>query len=194
MPLSLAAFTLGVVYGAWTAVQQSRIPNGAVLLLMFAVIVFLVGLVSEQISTLHFARRGGTAHECADPGSDLQRAREPADPRRAGPRPRRHAHPRAGRRLTRWHRPDRRRARATVSGAPRRHASYRSTRPGTVLSRRVSHGDRERRRRRVPDGRRPVTRSEVPAVADRGHGGRRISSSARATSPAAGSRTGHSAA
>ena len=39
----------------WTAVHQSRIPNGAVLLLMFAVIVFLVGLVSEQISTLHFA-------------------------------------------------------------------------------------------------------------------------------------------
>ena len=57
VPLSFAAFTLGVVYGAWTAVQQSRIPNGAVLLLMFAVIVFLVGLVSEQISTLHFAPR-----------------------------------------------------------------------------------------------------------------------------------------
>ena len=50
-------FRIGVVYGAWTAVQQSRIPNGAVLLLMFAVIVFLVGLVSEQISTLHFAPR-----------------------------------------------------------------------------------------------------------------------------------------
>ena len=80
----------------------------------------------------------------------------------------RHAGPRAGRRLARWHRPDRRRARATVSGAPRRHASHRSTRAGTVLSRRVSHRDRERRRCRVPDGRRPVTRSEVPAVADRG--------------------------
>ena len=30
----------------------SRIPNGAVLLLMFAVMVLLVGLVSEQISSL----------------------------------------------------------------------------------------------------------------------------------------------
>ena len=87
--------------------------------------------------------------------------------------PPRHARPRAGRRLTRWHRPDRRRARATVSGAPRRLASYcgqrglgRSYRDGFL------HRDRERRRRRVPDGRRPVTRSEVPAVADRGHGGR----------------------
>ena len=29
-----------------------KIPNGAVLLIMFAVIVFLVGLVSEQISAL----------------------------------------------------------------------------------------------------------------------------------------------
>jgi hypothetical protein len=55
VPISLGAFTLGVVYGMWTVVHQSRIPNGAVLLLMFAVIVFLVGLVSEQISTLHFA-------------------------------------------------------------------------------------------------------------------------------------------
>jgi glycosyltransferase involved in cell wall biosynthesis len=55
VPISAAAFLLGVVYGVWTVLHQSRIPNGAVLLLMFAVIVFLVGLVSEQISTLHFA-------------------------------------------------------------------------------------------------------------------------------------------
>jgi len=53
-PISAAAFLLGVVYGVWTVVQHSRIPNGAVLLLMFAVIVFLVGLVSEQISALRF--------------------------------------------------------------------------------------------------------------------------------------------
>jgi glycosyltransferase involved in cell wall biosynthesis len=53
-PISAAAFVLGLAYGAWTVAHQSRIPNGAVLLLMFAVIVFLVGLVSEQISTLRF--------------------------------------------------------------------------------------------------------------------------------------------
>ncbi len=58
MPISLSAFALGVVYGVWTVMQNSRIPNGAVLLLMFAVIVFLVGLVSEQISTLRFESRG----------------------------------------------------------------------------------------------------------------------------------------
>lgn len=53
-PISAASFVLGLAYGFWTVAQQSRIPNGAVLLLMFAVIVFLVGLVSEQISTLRF--------------------------------------------------------------------------------------------------------------------------------------------
>jgi hypothetical protein len=31
-----------------------RIPNGAVILLLFAALVFLVGLVSEQIASLRF--------------------------------------------------------------------------------------------------------------------------------------------
>lgn len=57
VPISVSAFLLGVVYGVWTVIQHSRIPNGAVLLLMFAVIVFLVGLVSEQISALRFESR-----------------------------------------------------------------------------------------------------------------------------------------
>ena len=56
-PISAAAFALGVAYGVWTVIQHSRIPNGAVLLLMFAVVVFLVGLVSEQISSLRFEGR-----------------------------------------------------------------------------------------------------------------------------------------
>jgi glycosyltransferase involved in cell wall biosynthesis len=60
VPISGAAFALGIVYGVWTVIQQSRIPNGAVLLLMFAVVVFLVGLVSEQISALRF--EGGNRH------------------------------------------------------------------------------------------------------------------------------------
>jgi glycosyltransferase involved in cell wall biosynthesis len=57
VPLSLASFALGGTYGLWTVAQHARIPNGAVLLLMFSVIVFLVGLVSEQISTLRFEGR-----------------------------------------------------------------------------------------------------------------------------------------
>jgi glycosyltransferase involved in cell wall biosynthesis len=54
VPISASAFAVGVIYGLWTVWQNSRIPNGAVLLLMFAVVVFLVGLVSEQIATLRF--------------------------------------------------------------------------------------------------------------------------------------------
>ena len=56
-PMSAVTFTLGAVYGLWTVMHQSRIPNGAVLLLMFSVIVFLVGLVSEQIASLRFEGR-----------------------------------------------------------------------------------------------------------------------------------------
>jgi glycosyltransferase involved in cell wall biosynthesis len=52
LPLSAAAFLVGLVYGTWTAAVYGKIPNGAVLLLMFSVVVFLVGLVSEQISAL----------------------------------------------------------------------------------------------------------------------------------------------
>lgn len=57
-PISAAAFAAGVLYGGWTVMHQSRIPNGAVLLLMFSVMVFLVGLVSEQIASLRFEGAG----------------------------------------------------------------------------------------------------------------------------------------
>jgi glycosyltransferase involved in cell wall biosynthesis len=54
VPLSVGAFAVGLVYGIGNYVVQSRIPNGAVLLLLFSAMVFLVGLVSEQIATLRF--------------------------------------------------------------------------------------------------------------------------------------------
>jgi glycosyltransferase involved in cell wall biosynthesis len=56
-PISALAFALGAGYGLWTVATESKIPNGAVLLLMFAVLVFLVGLVSEQIAALRIERR-----------------------------------------------------------------------------------------------------------------------------------------
>jgi glycosyltransferase involved in cell wall biosynthesis len=53
VPLAASSFTLGVAYGAYNFFLVDRkIPNGSVLLIMFAVIVVLVGLVSEQISAL----------------------------------------------------------------------------------------------------------------------------------------------
>jgi glycosyltransferase involved in cell wall biosynthesis len=75
-PVSAASLLLGIVYGAATVIQQSRIPNGAVLLLMFGVMVFLVGLVSEQISALRFEGHLGAV--TAD-GSNARRARPPYD-------------------------------------------------------------------------------------------------------------------
>jgi glycosyltransferase involved in cell wall biosynthesis len=52
LPISAVSFGIGLIYGLWTVASQRKIPNGAVLFLMFGVIVFLVGLVSEQISAL----------------------------------------------------------------------------------------------------------------------------------------------
>ena len=53
-PISVASFLLGTLYGLLNFALYGRIPNGAVILILFAVIVFLVGLVSEQISSLRF--------------------------------------------------------------------------------------------------------------------------------------------
>ena len=57
LPISLALFTLGTAYAAWTIATQSHVTNSSVLLIMMAVIVFLVGLVSEQISAMRFESR-----------------------------------------------------------------------------------------------------------------------------------------
>ena len=57
LPLSIASFVLGAAYALWTIATQSHVTNSSVLLIMLAVIVFLVGLVSEQISTLRFEGR-----------------------------------------------------------------------------------------------------------------------------------------
>jgi glycosyltransferase involved in cell wall biosynthesis len=56
-PLSALTFLIGAAYGTWNFIYHARIPNGAVLLLMFSVIVLLVGLISEQIATLRFEGR-----------------------------------------------------------------------------------------------------------------------------------------
>jgi len=57
LPISLASFLLGAGYAGWTIVTQSHVTNSSVLLIMLAVIVFLVGLVSEQIAALRFEGR-----------------------------------------------------------------------------------------------------------------------------------------
>jgi glycosyltransferase involved in cell wall biosynthesis len=57
LPVAGASLALGVGYGIWNYVTQQKIPNGSVLLIMLAVVVLLIGLVSEQISALRFDGR-----------------------------------------------------------------------------------------------------------------------------------------
>jgi glycosyltransferase involved in cell wall biosynthesis len=57
LPLSLASFLVGTAYAAWTIATQRHVTNSSVLLILFAVVVLLVGLVSEQISALRFEGR-----------------------------------------------------------------------------------------------------------------------------------------
>lgn len=57
LPVSLAAFGLGAAYALWTVTTQSHVTNSSVLLITLSVVIFLIGLVSEQISTLRFGGR-----------------------------------------------------------------------------------------------------------------------------------------
>jgi glycosyltransferase involved in cell wall biosynthesis len=57
VPIAASSCVAGLAYAAWTIAVDGKIPNGAVLLLMFSVVVFLVGLISEQISALRFDGR-----------------------------------------------------------------------------------------------------------------------------------------
>ena len=56
LPLSAASLALGGLYAVWTISTQSHVTNSSVLLILLSVIIFLVGLVSEQISSLRFER------------------------------------------------------------------------------------------------------------------------------------------
>ncbi len=57
LPIAIVSFVIGAVYAVWTIATQSHVTNSSVLLIVLAVMVFLVGLVSEQISTLRFEGR-----------------------------------------------------------------------------------------------------------------------------------------
>jgi glycosyltransferase involved in cell wall biosynthesis len=57
LPISAASFLVGAGYALWTIVTQSHVTNSSVLLILFSVVVLLVGLISEQISSLRFEGR-----------------------------------------------------------------------------------------------------------------------------------------
>jgi hypothetical protein len=50
-PLSATAFVLGLAYGIWNVAERGKIPMGSALLIQLAVVVFLFGLISEQIAS-----------------------------------------------------------------------------------------------------------------------------------------------
>jgi glycosyltransferase involved in cell wall biosynthesis len=54
LPVSAASFLLGAGYAVWTIATQSHVTNSSVLLILLSVVIVLVGLVSEQISSLRF--------------------------------------------------------------------------------------------------------------------------------------------
>jgi glycosyltransferase involved in cell wall biosynthesis len=57
LPIAVLSFVIGAGYAVWTIFTQSHVTNSSVLLIVLAVMVFLVGLVSEQISALRFEGR-----------------------------------------------------------------------------------------------------------------------------------------
>jgi glycosyltransferase involved in cell wall biosynthesis len=54
VPASAVFFLLGLAYYAWTYVAMHRFTNMSMLLFSAAVIVFLIGLISEQITSLMY--------------------------------------------------------------------------------------------------------------------------------------------
>ncbi len=52
LPIAGTFFLLGSGYAIWTSLTRRDVTDSSVLLLVLAVVIFLVGLVSEQISTM----------------------------------------------------------------------------------------------------------------------------------------------
>jgi hypothetical protein len=57
IPMSVTAFGVGAGYAVWTIATQSHVTNSSVLLILMSLVIFLIGLVSEQISSLKFDGR-----------------------------------------------------------------------------------------------------------------------------------------
>ena len=88
LPVSGFFFTLGLAYYAYTFITMHRFTNMAALLFSTSVIIFMMGLVSEQVAQLRMDRQG--AHEAEEnvereieAGSRRRRTRtlEPLAPR-----------------------------------------------------------------------------------------------------------------
>ena len=56
LPISLALFTTGICYYAYTYISQGRFTNMSALLFNSSMIIFMIGLVAEQISQMRYDR------------------------------------------------------------------------------------------------------------------------------------------
>lgn len=60
LPVSFMTFTVGVFYYLYTFITSGRFTNMGLLLFTTSVIIFMLGIISEQISQLRFERRRAT--------------------------------------------------------------------------------------------------------------------------------------
>jgi glycosyltransferase involved in cell wall biosynthesis len=60
LPVSFITFVFGLIYYFYTYIISGRFTNMGVLLFTTSVIIFLLGMISEQISQLRFERRRST--------------------------------------------------------------------------------------------------------------------------------------
>ena len=60
VPVSFAFFCTGWIYYSYTFIYENRFTNMSALLLSTSVIIFLIGLVSEQITSLIYNRESNT--------------------------------------------------------------------------------------------------------------------------------------
>ena len=54
LPISAAIFTTGVAYYGYTYFTQGRFTNMSAVLFLASLIIFLIGIIGEQISSLHY--------------------------------------------------------------------------------------------------------------------------------------------
>ncbi|MBI4525736.1 MAG: glycosyltransferase family 2 protein [Deltaproteobacteria bacterium] len=68
LPVSAFFFLTGIGYYLYTYITQHRFTNMAVFLLTTAVIIFMLGLVSEQIALLRMEQRSSVPHKLREEG------------------------------------------------------------------------------------------------------------------------------
>ena len=54
LPISLSCLLAGILYGGYTALSEQRFTNFAQLLIILGILVFMLGLIADQIASLRF--------------------------------------------------------------------------------------------------------------------------------------------